>query len=75
MSHPHGVIQWRIFMKIVDANIILRYLLDDHEELLFTEETIDFVDAILIARNRINKDTIFSFDKKLNKLLTPTSDL
>ena len=33
MSHPHGVMQWRILMKIVDANIILRYLLDDHEEL------------------------------------------
>ena len=133
MSHPHGVIQWRILMNIVDANIILRYLLDDHEELsdkateiiennetvatleivcevvyvlqkvyevtrleisneitalfnehkiaiddlqllvvalvLFAEETVDFVDAILIARHRINKDVIFSFDKTLNKLL------
>ena len=37
--------------------------------LLFAEETVDFVDAILIARHRINKDVIFSFDKKLNKLL------
>lgn len=120
-------------MKIVDANIILRYLLDDHEKLsdkateiienneivvtfevicevvyvlqkvynvsrvdikneiislfneqkivandlhvlitaleLFAFETIDFVDTILIARHRINKNIIFSFDKKLNKLL------
>ena len=37
--------------------------------ILFAEEAIDFVDAILIARSRINKDIIFSFDKKLNKLL------
>jgi predicted nucleic-acid-binding protein len=120
-------------MEIVDANIILRYLLNDHETLstksrdiiekkniyipfevcaevvyvlekiygvprvrieqalmllinypnistynnevakkalgIYYQENIDFVDSILAAYNRIEGYTIYSFDKKLNKLL------
>lgn len=120
-------------MQIVDANIILRYLLKDIEELhtkavqiiennqihipfeviaevvyvfekiyevprseikdvistllnypnistlnvnilyealkIYEKQKIDFVDSLLISYNHIQKDTIYSFDKKLNKLL------
>jgi len=120
-------------MKIVDANIILRYLLNDHDELsvkaskiiennevlllnevvaeivyvlekvynvkndeirdtlldlfnyenisvdefevlaealhLFGRKRLDFVDAILIAYSKVKGHQIYSFDKKLNKLL------
>ena len=120
-------------MEIVDANIILRYLLNDHEALstksrkiiekknifipfevcaevvyvlekvysvprnkieqalilltnypnistnnnkvvkqalnIYYHENIDFVDSILAAYNRIEGDSIHTFDKKLNKLL------
>jgi predicted nucleic-acid-binding protein len=120
-------------MQIVDANIILRYLLKDIEELhtkavqivenkeihipfeviaevvyvfekiyevprleikdalstllnypnittsnvdilfealqIYEKQKIDFVDSLLVSYNHIQKDTIYSFDKKLNKLL------
>ncbi len=120
-------------MKIVDANIILRYLLNDHgglsakaatiiedndvllpnevvaevvyvlekvyniknveicdtlldlfkfrnvavddfevlEEalLLFSRRRLDFVDTILYAYNKVKGHQVFTFDKKLNKLL------
>lgn len=125
--------QWWINMKIADANIILRYLLNDNEELseraadilenneifipneviaeviyvlkgvykiesneisdtlielfkyenlqfsnlevlikalnLFGKGKIDFVDALLYAYNRVNGHEVYTFDKKLNKLL------
>jgi len=46
-------------MKMIDANIILRYILEDNEELSFK------------ARQIIEETTaeIFTFDKKLHKLL------
>jgi predicted nucleic-acid-binding protein len=128
-----GLKQWRIDMKIVDANIILRYLLNDHDELstkatdiieendvflpneiiaevvyvlkkvyevkndeicytlldlfkyknilvddfeileesllLFSRKNIDFVDTLLYAYNKVKGYKIFTFDKKLNKLI------
>ena len=36
---------------------------------LFGETRLDFVDCILIAYHRIDKAAIFSFDKKLNRIL------
>ena len=36
---------------------------------LFKETSLDFVDCILIAYNKIESIEIFSFDKKLNKKL------
>ena len=120
-------------MKIVDANIVLRYLLNDHEELsdeatiiienndlllpneviaeivyvlekvygvkndeisnillelfkyknivvsdlevleeafsLFSRRRLDFVDTLLYAYNKVKRYEIYTFDKKLNKLL------
>ena len=120
-------------MKIADANIILRYLLNDHEELsekatviiennevllpneviaeivyvlekvyevkneeisdillelfkytnivvndievleeafiLFGKRRLDFVDTLLYAYNKVKGYQIYTFDKKLNKLL------
>ena len=120
-------------MKIVDANIILRYLLNDHEELsekattiiedsevllpneviveivyvlekvygvenyeisdiplevfcyenivvndidvleeaflLFSKRRLDFVDTLLYAYNKVKGYEVYTFDKKLNKLL------
>lgn len=49
---------------MIDANVILRYLLRDNER-----ENLDFVDCLLIGYNKINGIEIFSFDKKLNKTL------
>lgn len=120
-------------MKIADANIILRYLLDDNKVLsdkateiiennviyvpfevvcevvyvlqkvyntprvdikngivslfsnqnittndimvlteafaVYAERKLDFVDSLLASYSSVNHDVIFSFDKKLNKLL------
>ncbi len=120
-------------MKIVDANIILRYLLNDHDKLsakattiiedndvllpneviaevvyvlekvynvkndeicdtlldlfkyrnvavddfevleeaflLFSRRRLDFVDTLLYAYNKVKGYQVFTFDKKLNKLL------
>ena len=120
-------------MKIIDANIILRYLLNDHDELsakaatiiednevllpnkvivevvyvlekvynvkneeicdtllalfkyknftvddfevlkeallLFSRRRIDFVDTLLYAYNKVKGYQVFTFDKKLKKLL------
>ena len=36
---------------------------------IFKDTSLDFVDCILIARNRILKNEVVSFDKKLNKVL------
>ncbi len=116
--------------KLIDANVILRYLLGDHQEmsekardtieqgaftlpevmaevvyvltgvykisrqeiaktliefldeifmehkevlcealLIFADTSLDFVDCILIARYRIYGEDVFSFDRKLNKML------
>ena len=128
-----GLKQWWKNMKIVDANIILRYLLNDHEELsnkatviieendvllpnevisevvyvlekvygvkndeisdvllelfryknivvsdlelleeaffLFSRRRLDFVDTLLYAYNKVKGYEVYTFDKKLNKLL------
>lgn len=128
-----GLRQWWTIMKIVDANIILRYLLNDHDELsakattiiedndvllpnevvaevvyvlekvynvkndeicdtlldlfkcgnvtvddievleeallLFSRRRLDFVDTLLYAYHKVNGHQVFTFDKKLNKLL------
>ena len=130
---PLGLKPWRIDKKIVDANIILRYLLNDHDELstkatniiedndvflpkeiisevvyvlkkvykvkndeicytlldlfkyknilvddfeileeallLFSRKNIDFVDTLLYAYNKVKGYQIFTFDKKLKKLI------
>lgn len=121
---------WKNTRKLIDANIILRYLLNDNPEMsekakeiindgaftipevmaeviyvlkgvykverqeisdvlqeflkeikienyegmrealqIFKDTSLDFVDCILIARNRILKNEVVSFDKKLNKVL------
>ena len=118
-------------MRLIDANVILRYMLNDHEEVaqkaravimegacttvevlaevvyvlrgvykaqredisewiaclldditidnrqavqyalrVFGETSLDFVDCILIGYNRIMGQRVFSFDKKLNRLLS-----
>ena len=54
-------------MWLIDANVILRYLLGDNEEMQST--SLDFVDCILIGRNKVKGEKIFSFDKKLNNKL------
>ena len=117
-------------MKLVDANVILRYLLEDNDEQLeeavkvidegaftlpevlaevvyvltkvygldrksvcdalklllkdvnienelvileaisvYESTSLDFVDCLLIGRNQVLGETVFSFDKKLNKHL------
>lgn len=36
---------------------------------IYSLTSLDFVDCLLIAYHRINKENVFSFDKKLNKHL------
>lgn len=36
---------------------------------IYSSISLDFVDCLLIAYHRINKEKVFSFDKKLNKHL------
>lgn len=40
---------------------------------VFAETTLDFVDCILISRNKVLNEPVFSFDKKLNKQLKTQS--
>ena len=122
---------WFKNMRLIDANVILRYLLNDHPKMsrqakdivesgaytkpeiiaevvyvlkgvyqasrddiriytqeflrsvqciegeavlyavnLYAETSLDFVDCLLIAYHVLNKETVFTFDKKLNKYLT-----
>lgn len=123
--------QWPKSMQLIDANVILRYLLNDNPEMspkakalvasgsaytkpeiiaeviyvlkgvyridkdgirkfihcvlddisctesecvrmamdIYSSISLDFVDCLLIAYHKINKENIFSFDKKLNKHL------
>lgn len=123
--------QWPKSMQLIDANVILRYLLNDSPEMsqkarvlvasgsvytkpeiiaeviyvlkgvygidkdgtrefihsvlddiscaeeecvrmamdIYASISLDFVDCLLIAYHRINKENVFSFDKKLNKHL------
>lgn len=123
--------QWPRNMQLIDANVILRYLLNDDPEIsqkakvlvatgntytkpeiiaevvyvlkgvygvdrdgmqkyiyaalddiscaedgcirmamdIYSSISLDFVDCLLIAYHRVNKENIFSFDKKLNRHL------
>lgn len=123
--------QWPKNMQLIDANVILRYLLNDSPEMssktrelissgnaytkpeviseviyvlkgvyqidkdrirafiysmlddiscaedeciraamdIYASVSLDFVDCLLIAYHRINRENIFSFDKKLNRYL------
>ena len=36
---------------------------------LYRDTTLDFVDCVLIGRNRIMREDVLSFDKKLNNKL------
>lgn len=58
-------------MKLIDAKVILRFLLNDNREQaeVYRDTTLDFVDCVLIGRNRILREDILSFDKKLNNQL------
>lgn len=47
----------------------IRYAMD-----IYAEISLDFVDCLLIAYHKINKENIFSFDKKLNKQLEKRKD-
>ena len=49
---------------LVDANIVLRYMLHDDES-----QHLDFVDCLLVAYNNCLGDRVVSFDRKLNRRL------
>ncbi len=67
-------------MKMIDANIAPRYLLDDTYNPvilksaleLYRNRNIDIVDAILCSYYRLEHLEIFIFDKKLMKCLQST---
>lgn len=127
--------QWQKNMQLIDANVILRSILDDHPYMtqkskevirngaytkpeivaevvyvlqkvysvqrpqikeilsrvlsvvqcadekcmlsaldLFAQANLDFVDCLLVAYHSLNGESVFTFDKKLNKYLS-TEDL
>lgn len=126
--------RWCKSMPLIDANVILRYLLNDHEEMsaqakqvvmngactttevlaevvyvligvyraereevsqwltcfldevslenkqailyalrVYSETSLDFIDCVLIGYHRVQGQSIFSFDKKLNRLLNDSA--
>ena len=67
-------------MQYLDANVILRYILNDHPERsskakktnrrkYFGKKSLDFVDCLLAAYYEIENISIHTFDTKLNNLL------
>ena len=128
--------QWQKNTQLIDANVILRYLLNDHAEMspaaktlissgntytkpeiiaeviyvlkrvyqiersniknfihsllndiscneaecvllaidIYASLSLDFVDCLLVAYHKINHENVFSFDKKLNNLLSKEAD-
>lgn len=122
--------KWQKNMRLIDANVILRYLLADNQVMaqqakevvengayskpeviaevvyvlkgvyrvgradvaaylkallqviqcpeeeaviyaldLYAQTSLDFIDCLLIAYHKLNSETVFSFDKKVNKYL------
>ena len=64
------------------ADSITKLLIDVHIEnkeavteaiKLYHDTSLDFVDCVLIGRNHVLGDDVFSFDKKLNKRLVSVS--
>ena len=56
-------------MKIlIDANVMNKEIMIEAVKIL-AESSLDFVDCILIAYNKVENVKIFSFDKKLNNRL------
>jgi len=56
---------------LMNTNVVV----DDKEVInlalkLFDEKNIDFIDSVLCAYNKIRKENIVSFDKKLNKCMS-----
>ena len=53
-------------LKVVSCseNKCVMYALD-----LYASASLDFVDCLLIAYHKVNNESVFSFDKKLNKHL------
>jgi predicted nucleic-acid-binding protein len=41
---------------------------------IFSAQKLDFVDALLVVYHKVNKAKVFSFDKKVTKLLDETPD-
>ena len=52
-------------MLLIDANVILLYALR-----VYAETTLDFVDCLLVGYGRVLGREVFTFDKKLKRLLT-----
>ncbi len=52
------------FDNIIAQEQVIRKTLE-----LYSFKNLDFVDALLVAYNHIEKAKVYSFDKKLNKLL------
>ncbi len=59
-SYIHSILE----VVLCENSECILYAID-----LYAETSLDFVDCLLIAYHKINNETIFSFDKKLNKHL------
>ena len=63
-------------MVMLDANAVLRYVLNDNEKDVlklgletYAENNLDFVDCILYAYKSLKNYDVLTFDKKLKRLL------
>ena len=63
-------------MVMLDANAVLRYVLNDNEKDVlklgletYAEYNLDFVDCILYAYKSLKNYNVLTFDKKLKRLL------
>lgn|GEM_PF-4966125 len=57
---------WLKIMKLIDTNIILRYMLNDHAEL--SKKASDIIaneDVLLYSHQKISGKEVVTFDKKL----------
>ena len=61
---------------MLDANAVLRYVLNDNEKDVlqlgletYAENNLDFVDCILYAYKSLKNYDVLTFDKKLKRLL------
>ena len=72
LTKPYGIDRSGVCDSLIT---VLRFVHIDNKAALleaisiYRESSLDFVDCILIGRNRVLGDDVFSFDKKLNKRL------
>jgi len=74
LQRHYGVPRARLVETLIELLRYKGFVNNDREALIcalqiFAEQSLDFVDCILIAHNRCNKHQVLTFDNKIQKLL------